>query len=451
MGFLESLTRAIEREYGFAREQSSRAALDVLQRSYEEGWSFAGRDIADVLREHPFSARRPDPNRVRHLSTYHFAAIRGVEDLAREKVRAVMKRAEEDATLTVQDVQRMLRAELHDQIEGFRLPVIARTETNRVGNAAKYDRFKATPGVTHYTVSTSEDGRVRSGPSGTPPSPADHRRLEGQVRKKGEPFQIVRVRGGPNDNGDRYPPFDPNCRCTLVPVVPDAAEAPAGVDIATLPPYTGIGEDERMRPAFVRQMESVEPEGFREVKPAFESWDRFGYGSGQTNPVWQYAAEHTGARNAVAEAHAREADFARRAGSTPPSPLPTLGPSGKRALDEYSRASQEYAERYFADSDGYITVYRGVREDLGRAARQAARSGEGLEVQPFAMESWTLNREIAESHARKGANGAVLTRRVKKEDVYLLPRFFRAKDSHDELTLYGKSTYRVAAASIKEV
>lgn len=218
---LDILVTAIEEEFSVARAAASRAALHYLQRSYEEGWNVGERDLRAVLGNRVRSFR-PDPNAVRHVSHYTFQAIRDVERFGADRVRRVFQQATDDATLDVRDVTRLLRHELYDVVEEYRLPIIARTETNRAGNAAKVDRYKAS-GVTHHEALTAEDLRVRTFAT----SGADHAAINGQVRRIGEPFRVPRVRGGPNDNGDAYPPFDPGCRCTVLPVLPGLPEAAA--------------------------------------------------------------------------------------------------------------------------------------------------------------------------------------------------------------------------------
>lgn len=228
---LEALIAEIEREFGVARSQSSRVALLYIQRAYEEGWDVGTRDIREVFpRGLPSVA--PNPERVRFLSRYSFAALTDLESLGRERVRSVFQRASDDASMSIRDVTQALREEFYGVAES-RLAVIARTETNRAGNAAKVDRFKAAD-LRFHEIATSQDARVRDFET----SGADHASAHGQVRRIGEPFHIARKRGGPNDNGDRYPPFDPNCRCTVIPVVPsDAPQRFAVASPARLRPW----------------------------------------------------------------------------------------------------------------------------------------------------------------------------------------------------------------------
>lgn len=215
---LDDLIAQIESEFSVARSLSSRAALYYLQRSYEAGDDVAMSDLRQLLRTQP-GYFRVDPRRLQALSEYSFSAIKDIETIGRERVRDVMRRAVDDASLDVSDITRLLKSELYDVVEDYRIPIIARTETNRFGNAAKADRYKAT-GITHHQALTAEDDRVRTFDT----SGEDHTAINGQVVKVGEPFSIPRIRGGPNDNGDRYPPFAPNCRCTVVPVIPQDGE-----------------------------------------------------------------------------------------------------------------------------------------------------------------------------------------------------------------------------------
>jgi len=94
---------------------------------------------------------------------------------------------------------------------------VVRTEVNRASNMDRLAQY-IEAGVTHVEWHTAKDDRVRGA---RPHDKADHRKLHGQRRRIGEPFEGKlgwRMRW-PGDRGLGAPPYETvNCRCTLLPI-----------------------------------------------------------------------------------------------------------------------------------------------------------------------------------------------------------------------------------------
>jgi hypothetical protein len=124
-------------------------------------------------------------------------------------------------------------------------------------------------------------------------------------------------------------------------------------------------------------------------------------------------------------------------------------------VDEAMKAafafSQRYAEEYLADEDGKITVKRGIRDDLAAEAIEAKEAGESLEVDPRALESWTLEENAAKYWADLGDEGAILTREIDVEDVALYaPAMIPEIQHQQEITTFGHEQYEIEPDQIEE-
>lgn len=113
--------------------------------------------------------------------------------------------------------------------------------------------------------------------------------------------------------------------------------------------------------------------------------------------------------------------------------------------------SQRYAEEYLADEDGKITVKRGIRDDLAEQALEAKEAGESLDVDPRALESWTLEENAAKYWADLGDEGAILTREIDVEDVALYaPAMIPEIQHQQEITTFGHDEYSIDPDQIEE-
>lgn len=192
-----------------------------------------------------------------------------------------------------------------------------------------------------------------------------------------------------------------------------------------------------------------EPENGLGLEQIQEEWKDNQYSSPAVKPMWE----------AAADAVERDRDEVMPPDSWFDGDVDTVEnpddvPFAEHA-DEAMKAafafSQRYAEEYLADENGKITVKRGIRGDLAREAVEAAENGESLEVDPRALESWTLEENAAKYWADIGDEGAILTREIDVEDVALYaPSMIPEIQHQEEITTFGHEQYEIEPDQIEE-
>lgn len=163
-----------------------------------------GLGVANAVQETGYGGEL-SPDTANTLSAFKgslFQIVKGVNgDVKRQLRNRLIDELAKTGGSNLTDVRNALREELdalRDSLPANRLQVIARTETNRAFNNANYAVYKDA-GVVKVMAITARDDRVRP----------EHAAVDGQVVAYGKPFS----------NGYTRPPFGPNCRCSLIPIV----------------------------------------------------------------------------------------------------------------------------------------------------------------------------------------------------------------------------------------
>jgi HK97 family phage portal protein len=174
-------------------------------------------DIATELGELAVPMKHPEV--VRALAMQVEFVSRSVTETTEKRIRRILVEglAEGDTTL---DIAERFKAELPAMKANVRKAFkskelwsqgIARTETNRAANTARFEQLKRSESIKYHQWISSRDDHVRD-------THAPHTGLDGQIRQVGEEFKPGLTR-----------PHDPNgpaaeviqCRCLTVPVIPD--------------------------------------------------------------------------------------------------------------------------------------------------------------------------------------------------------------------------------------
>lgn len=140
-----------------------------------------------------------DPRALAFVSQFEYRSIHSLTARQAAKIQAVtldgIRRG-----LNERDTLDAIRRVVGDN--AGRVRAIARTEMNRAANWGRFSGWKSSGVVRYKEVLATHDERVRE----------DHLEADGDRVPLDEPF----TRGAAA--GFQMPPFEPNCRCTAVPV-----------------------------------------------------------------------------------------------------------------------------------------------------------------------------------------------------------------------------------------
>jgi len=165
-----------------------------------------------------------DPWALEYLKSQRFRLAEGVNSTLAKEVKAAFIEVFKDAPFDIATLQEHIRKKL-PELQGAlrkafrnreaRASAIARTETGRASNGARFEQMDR-EGVEQHQWVTSGDAFVRK----SPPKTHDHVVLDGSVVNLGDSFRDASTLRHPHDPegqaGDVI-----NCRCVTAPVVKD--------------------------------------------------------------------------------------------------------------------------------------------------------------------------------------------------------------------------------------
>lgn len=187
-----------------SNQARARLAVDkITGRAYNLGHQDANGELGVEI---PISARAAAS--IGGLKNGLFEVIAGLNaDVKRDLRNALLdqlQRTNGSNLAEVRDALRQVLQDLEQNLPEARIATIARTESNRAFNQANFNTY-VDGGVSYIQVITARDERVRD----------EHAAVDGEIRPIGESFS----------NGYTEPPFGPNCRCSIIPIITNPQEA----------------------------------------------------------------------------------------------------------------------------------------------------------------------------------------------------------------------------------
>jgi len=176
-------------------------------------------------------------------------------------------------------------------------------------------------------------------------------------------------------------------------------------------------------------MDSVDEETGQLAKGIMENWP-LDFFSKEMAPLWKSVMEETGNTNLLKEEE-QVTDT-------------SVSEAEMNAVKAYKRHTEETLREIHGDT---ITVFRGVYGDAGHALIEAAESGEEVEWERRAVESYTTELTYAKSYAQN-PGGVVVEQEIPVEDVWASSHTGFLDANENELVVQKESVETISPDNI---
>lgn len=177
-------------------------------------------------------------------------------------------------------------------------------------------------------------------------------------------------------------------------------------------------------------------------------WGRYGHQSPYVAPIWEHAHAETGAKlpdtEAVRQSYIEWNEEHRlihpHADSGTATSYPRAPDALRVAVEDIAAMSRHALREQYGDQ---IRVYRGIDEHVWENHTEFLPDG-GVRIQPLAMESWTLDRAVAQTYGRY-----TLERTVDVDDILFYGDLFMSERPEErEITVGGYGEYEIPFADL---